>query len=202
MAQNIKFPESKWIYNWGVDKSNANNLYSFILDKKPEIIIETGTFEAQATYVMAKAANENNNNCYIYTIDYNGDPTSNLDISKWVLLEKLRNENLEKIKNEFKNVKVIFCEGDSRDILKKLFINNKIKKVDIFYQDSMHFFEGIKSEWELVYPYIKKNCYTIFDDVQLKGVSKFKKWFKNKYKNSFSYEDINDGHKQFIVKKI
>ena len=197
----ISFPKSKWISNWGIQQNNANSLYKHILQTKPNIILETGTFEAQATYVMAKAANVNNNNCIIYTIDYDGDPTSNLDISKWLLLKKIRNKNLDKIKEEFKNVKVKFCDGDSRNVLKTLFTDNNIDKVELFYQDSMHFPEGIKSEWILVEPYIKKNSYTIFDDLQLKGVRVFRDWFKKKYKNKYSYREITDGHKQFIVIK-
>ena len=195
------FPKSEWINNWGIQQNNANSLYKHILKTKPNVILETGTFEAQATYVMAKAANVNNNNCIIYTIDYDGDPTSNLDISKWLLLKKIRNKNLDKIKEEFKNVKVKFCDGDSRNVLKTLFTDNNIDKVDLFYQDSMHFTEGIKSEWILVEPYIKKNSYTIFDDLQLKGVRTFRDWFKKKYKNKYSYREITDGHKQFIVIK-
>ena len=38
---------------------------------------------------MAQAAHKNNNNCIIYTIDYDGDPTTNLDKDKWLLLKKL-----------------------------------------------------------------------------------------------------------------
>ena len=64
----VSFPKSEWINNWGINHYNADSLYKHILKTKPYIILETGTFEAQATYVMAKAANENNNNCIIYTI--------------------------------------------------------------------------------------------------------------------------------------
>ena len=198
----MNFPKSKWIYNWGIDRKNAEYLYNFIIENKSQIIIETGTFEAQATYVMAKAADDNNNNCVIYTIDYNGDPTTNLDESKWLSLKKIRDENFSKIKKEFPKTKVIFIEGDSRIVLPTLFKKYNIDKCDLFYQDSMHFFEGIKNEWDLVKPYIKKNCYTIFDDLKLKGVKKFRTWFKLKYKNKYLYQEIHEGHKQFIIKKV
>ena len=46
------------------------------------------------------------------------------------------------------------------------------------------------------------NSKIIFDDLQLKGVQQFRDWFKNKYKNLYSYQTINDGHKQFIVNKL
>ena len=50
---------------------------------------------------MAQAANKNNNNCIIYTIDYDGDPSSERPMEDWLLLKNIRNNNLEKIKNEF-----------------------------------------------------------------------------------------------------
>lgn len=197
----MSFPKSEWIYNWGIDTKNAEFLYQHILHTKPKIIIETGTFEAQATYIMAKACNELNNNSIIYTIDYDGDPTLKLDIEKWYKLRDIRNKNLDKIKENFKNVQVIFVEGDSREVLKTLFLDNNIDTVDLFYQDSMHFLEGIQAEWKLVEPYIKKNSYVIFDDLSLKGVQSFRLWFINKYRNVYTYTDIKYGHKQFIVKR-
>ena len=66
----------------------------------------------------------------------------------------------------------------------------------------MHFLEGMQAEWNLVEKYIQKNSFVIFDDLCLKGVQAFAKWFKNKYKNEFEYKNINFGHKQFIVKKL
>ena len=67
---------------------------------------------------MAQAAHKNNNNCIIYTIDYDGDPTTNLDKDKGLLLKNIRDENLNKIKDNFGNVKVNFIDGDSRIVLK------------------------------------------------------------------------------------
>ena len=51
-------------------------------------------------------------------------------------------------------------------------------KCDLFYQDSMHYFEGIQQEWKLVEPYLFQNSITIFDDLALKGVRLFKFWFE------------------------
>ena len=196
----VDFPKSKWDYNWGIDERNALFLDRFVKNNKPKLILETGTFEGQATYVMAQAANQNNNNCKIYTIDYNGDPTSDFEMEKWLRLKSIRDENLQKIKNNFKNVEVNFVEGDSREVLKDLF--NQDDVIDLFYQDSMHFKDGIIAEWNLVEKNIIKNSKIIFDDLQLKGVQHFRDWFKNKYKSLYSYQTINDGHKQFIVNKL
>lgn len=71
----------------------------------------------------------------------------------------------------------------------------------MFYQDSMHFIEGIQAEWNLVEPYIQQNSIVIFDDLKLKGVQAFKKWFIKKYNKQYTYKDVNIGHKQFIITK-
>ena len=197
----LKHPSNKWIHNWGINEKNAIFLYEHIINTKPKIIIETGTFQGQGTYVMANAANNNNNGCEIYTIDYDGDPTLKLEKDKWLDLKRIRNDNLEKIKKDFPNVNVNYIEGDSREILKTLFENNTIEKVDLFCQDSMHFIEGIQSEWKLVEPYIQTNSYIIFDDLQLKGVQAFRNWFVKKYKDKYEFKEINIGHKHFIVRK-
>mgnify|MGYP000710307368 CR=1 FL=1 len=198
----VDFPKSKWIHNWGIDASNAKFLDAYIKELKPEVIVETGTFEGQGTYVMAQAANANNNGCKIYTIDYNGDPTSDFEMDKWLALKKIRDGNLQKIKDNFKNVTVQYVEGDSREVLQTLFINNNINKVDLFYQDSMHFLDGIISEWNLVEKYIHVGGRIIFDDLWLKGVRQFRDWFKQKYRNKYEYKEENYGHKQLVVKRL
>jgi len=198
---NLIIPSSKWIHKWGIDDINAQFIYNMIINSKPEIIIETGTFEGQGTYVLAQAAHINNNNAKIYTIDYDGDPTSTtISLEQWKDLKKIRDNNLKKIKEEFPNVDVVFLDGDSREMLPKIFNEYGEQKCDFFYQDSMHFIEGIQQEWNLVKSKLSTNSITIFDDLQLKGVQKFRDWF---IKNETGYNlfELNNGHKQFIISK-
>jgi len=203
---NIELPRHEWIHKWGIDEYGARMLYGLVIDKKPEVIIETGTFEGQGTYVLAQAAHINNNNCRIYTIDYDGDPTSD-SISKeeWLSLKKVRDTNLNKIKTEFSNCEIIFLDGDSRQMIPKIFDpigKYRETKCDLFYQDSMHFIEGIKDEWELVEPNIIKNSVIIFDDLQLKGVKTFRDWFVKNYNDKYDILEKLEGHEQLIVCKI
>jgi hypothetical protein len=197
----LDVPESKWIHKWGIDNINAQFIYNMITNSKPNIIIETGTFEGQGTYVLAKAANYNNNGAKIYTIDYDGDPTSTtISLEQWKDLKRIRDNNLNRIKEEFPNVEVIFLDGDSRQMLPKIFNEYGEQHCDFFYQDSMHFIEGIQQEWEIVKPFMIQSSITIFDDLQLKGVQKFRDWF-NKNESNFNVFELNNGHKQFIVSK-
>ena len=198
---NLIIPSSKWIHKWGIDDINAQFIYNMIINSKPEIIIETGTFEGQGTYVLAQAAHINNNNAKIYTIDYDGDPTSTtISLEQWKDLKKIRDDNLHKIKEEFPNVDVVFLDGDSREMLPKIFNEYGEQKCDFFYQDSMHFIEGIQQEWNLVKSQLSINSITIFDDLQLKGVQKFRDWFI-KNESGYNLFELNNGHKQFIISK-
>jgi cephalosporin hydroxylase len=203
LKQELIIPTGKWIHKWGVGTENSKVLYNLIRKTKPEVIIETGTFEGQGTTVIAQAAHENNNNCRIYTIDYDGDPTSDhINDTEWEELKIIRNNNLENIKQNYPNCKVIFLDGDSRQKISEIFNQYGESKCDLFYQDSMHYFEGIQQEWKLVEPYLFQNSITIFDDMALKGVRLFKFWFEKSYKNKYEFYQFLQGHKQFIVKKI
>lgn len=198
---NLKIPSSKWIHKWGIDDINAQFIYNMIINSKPQIIIETGTFEGQGTYVLAQAAHQNNNNAKIFTIDYDGDPTSStISHQQWLDLKRIRDNNLNRIKIEFPNVEVIFLDGDSREMLPKIFNEYGEQKCDFFYQDSMHFIEGIQQEWNLVKCQLSQNSITIFDDLKLKGVQKFKDWF-TKNESGYDLFELNNGHKQFIISK-
>ena len=199
--ENITFPNNKWIHKWGIDQLNANFIYEVIRQHKPKILIETGTFEAQGTYVIAKAMNENNNNAILYTIDYDGDPTSNFDDNVWKELKKIRDNNLNLIKQNFPNCKVIFLNGDSREMLSTIFSEYKETQIDFFYQDSMHFKDGIIQEYNLVKEYLYKDSITIFDDASLKGVKEFMSWFKEKESKNYYCYFLDTGHKQFIIQK-
>lgn len=193
-------PKSKWIHKWGICQEDANELYDLIIKNKPKIVIETGTFEAHGTYVIANALHENNNNAKIYTIDYDGDPSSNIDKDEWIKLKNIRNDNLNEINRKFVNCEVIFIEGDSRDVLSSIFNKYNENGWDLFYQDSMHFYDGIMSEWNIMKQYANNNSFVIFDDLYLKGVKKFKKWFVKNEKDWNHYiSNFKNGHKQLIA---
>ena len=197
------YPKSKCIKNWGICDDKAYFLYNFTKNIKPKVIIETGTFEAQATYIMAKACNEINCQCTIYTIDNNQNLFENIMKKDWKKLDEIRNNNLNLIKDKFTNVKVIFSKEDSRIALKNLFNKNNIDKVDFFYQDSNDFHEIIKNEWDLIKKFLKKDSYAIINNLKSKGVLKFRDWIKNNNNNKiYSLNSKNVGNGIFILKKI
>jgi len=167
--QSLDLPIPKWKNNWSIDPKNASMIYNCIKIRKPKIIIETGTFEAHGTYVMAKAAHENNNDATIITIDYDGDPTTELEFGDWINLREIRDRNIKHIQDNFFNCNIEFINGDSREVLKKVF-PERISCWDFFYHDSMHYKEGILAEWLSVRQYIRKGSIAVFDDISIKKI--------------------------------
>ena len=199
--------ESKWILNWSTNSINASILYEAIKLIKPKILIETGTFEDHGVYVMAKALQEIGNKATIYTIDYDNDPLTKLDEHSWLKLKQIRDENLSVIRERFSNVRIIYINGDSREVLPKL-VRKIGFKWDFFYQDSMHFYEGIKSEWETIYQYANHNAVAVFDDISIKKVNfnqdgyRFcREFIESKHIGDWDFVSTEIGHHQFWIQK-
>ncbi|MFV0337632.1 MAG: O-methyltransferase [Chthoniobacterales bacterium] len=158
-------PPSRWKQAWSTHELSAKRLYNAIRWQKPKIIVETGTFEALGTYVMAKAAQENGG-AKIFTIDYDGDPDVSIPMEDWLELRRYRDENLQRIREEFPAVEIQFLNGDSREMLPTLF-TGAVDHWDFFFQDSMHFTSGILQEWAIMKPFSHSGSIVVFDDVCL-----------------------------------
>lgn len=211
----LDFPKVQWIYEWSCNDSSAGRIYNAVSMLKPKVIIETGTFAALGTYTMAKAAHDSNNEAHIFTIDYDGDPTTQLDRNDWLQLKEIRNSNLDLIRSKFPKVRIDFIEGDSRQVLPELF-SDKVNSWDFFYQDSMHYKEGIMSEWEIMSKFSKVGSIVVFDDVALpiRAKSLIKRllgrhsqftedFFWNEViRGGWTCESIEDNHPQFWAQKI
>jgi cephalosporin hydroxylase len=199
--------KNRWQYDWASNSTNASIMYAAIQLIKPKIIIETGTFEGHGVFVMAKALSDINEAATIHTIDYDGDPVTNLDSDSWNILKEIRTENLSIIRQRFKNVKIIFHDGDSRDIL-PMIINDYNIKWDFFYQDSMHFYEGIKAEWECVRYSANSNAIAVFDDISIHqtdweqdGYLFCKEFINSKQTENWDYINTDVGHHQFWIQR-
>jgi len=93
---------------------------------------------------------------------------------------------------------VTFVEGDSREVLPVVL--DTIDQWDFWYQDSMHFAEGIQQEWEIMEAKAAVNATIIFDDISKKN--RFSRWFKANYKRSWRFAPRRDfGHKQCLAQK-
>ena len=199
------FP-SQWKYKWGIHPINAQMMYNALIIHKPSSIVETGTFEGHGVYVMAKALSDTNTPCTIHTIDYDGDPLTAEDAAAWKELREIRNSNLERIHSLFPLVTINFYDGDSREVLPALI--QKGLTWDFFFQDSMHFLDGITKEWEIMESAANPNAIVVFDDISLSDNLKhpdapvFCNQFINSiYGQKWCYKSTDIGHRQFWAQK-
>lgn len=211
----LDLPSAQWIRKWSCNQASANRLYQGIALFQPQIIVETGTFEGLGTFTMARAAHANNNGAHIYTIDYDGDPTTQLPEKEWLQLREIRQNNLNSIRQEFPNVQITFIEGDSRKVLPEL-LAHTLDHWDFFYQDSMHFRDGILAEWQLMRAYSRPGSVVLFDDIALENRAaaifkeilgmndQFPEYFycHEVIKGDWKCESIIDDHPQFWAQRI
>lgn len=199
----LDYPEIQHNLGWSTRKKHLDFLYNFIRKAKPEVVFETGTFEGHGTYAIAAACHANGNGARIFTFDYDGDPiqdeSGNVTDEEWTRLRLIRANNLELIKQKFPDCTVQFTDGDTRKVL-----NGVVSEVggwDFWYQDSMHYAEGIQQEWEIMENYANDGSIVIFDDVSRRNG--FSKWFKKNHRKSWKYKPCRDfEHKQCLAQKI
>lgn len=203
----LKLPPSRWKHSWSTHELSAKRLYNAIRLFKPQVIVETGTFEGLGTYTMAMAAQANANNAKIFTIDYDGDPEASIPMEDWLELRRFREENLELARRTFPEVEIEFLSGDSRQMLPTIF-PGKVRNWDFFFQDSMHFTSGILQEWEIMKPHAAEEAVAVFDDVcldwkklprHLTGQKDFCLHFvlQESLAGSWAYQSTAEGRAQF-----
>ena len=200
---NLTYPQAGHALKWSTLRVHLDFLHNLILSLKPKIIIETGTFEAHGTYAIAAAAHKNNNGARIFTHDYDGDPvqdeTGTVSKESWLELRKLRETNIQRIQDEFTQCEVSFVEGDSRLTLPETL--KQFSQWDFWYQDSMHFAEGIQSEWDIMSGAEADDAFVIFDDISKKN--QFSRDFISKHKKQWAYVPRKDfDHKQCLAQKL
>jgi hypothetical protein len=159
-----EIPPPRWKFAWSTHPAGARRLYHTVRLHKPRLIVETGTFEGLGTYVLARAAHDAGLCAKIYTVDYDGDPDVSLPDQDWLQLRTYRQENLQRAKQDFPGIEIQFVEGDSRKVLPRI-LEKAGTPWDLFFQDSMHFTEGIQAEWLIMKPRASPNAVVIFDDV-------------------------------------
>ena len=175
-GESIEVPPPSWRFRkWGSVGQRASHLYRLVRLLRPEVIVETGTFEGQGTYALAAAASANDNSARVFTFDYDGDPKAVFPDAAWKELKSIRQSTLDRIREEFPKCTVEFVEGDTREILPR-FLEERQLKWDLFFQDSMHFHDGILSEWTAMRAYASKRALVVFDDIDKDHP--FAQWFE------------------------
>lgn len=207
----LQYPPARHKLNWSTKRCHLDLLYQLIRTIKPKVIVETGTYEAHGTFAMSAATHENDNGAVLYTVDYDGDPVQDeqgtVSLDEWLELKHYRENNLAQISEQFPRCAVKFIEGDSRQVLKGEVLPALVEvadgKWDFWYQDSMHYVEGIRQEWEIMAPHASERAIVIFDDVSKRN--EFSVWFLNNksLKRQWQYISRRDfQHKQCWAQRL
>ena len=199
----IDYPPSQHRLGWSTKKLHLDFLHHMVLALKPKYIVETGTFEGHGTYAIAAAAHKNNNGAKIFTVDYDGDPLQDVSgavsMEEWIALREIRAANIATVQASFSQCSVEFIDGDSRKVLPQVL--ERIPQWDFWYQDSMHYYEGIREEWEIMESKAAGNASVIFDDIWKRNG--FSNYFRQKYAGNWSYVPRRDfGHKQCLAQRL
>lgn len=198
----LDYPVVRHTLGWSTRKKHLDFLYNYVRELKPKIIFETGTFEGHGTFAMCAAAHANNNGAKVFTFDYDGDPiqdeSGSVSQDEWLALKEIRANNLALIQERYPNCGLTFTDGDTRQVLPDVAL--QVGGWDFWYQDSMHYAEGIRQEWDIMAPYANAQSLVIFDDVSRRNG--FSRWFKSTQTPRWKFKPCRDfGHKQCLAQR-
>lgn len=146
-------------------------LYSIVRRYKPEIVVETGVAHGVSSAFILCAMHENSKG-HLYSIDLplcdicvkTGNKGGEMKVLEdgqkhWI------NENyyVGDFVPEYLKDRWTLILGDAKKELPILL--TKLKKITIFFHDSLHTYEHMMFEYETAWPYISKNGFLLSHDV-------------------------------------
>jgi len=146
-----------------IGREDAINLYNFIREEEPDIVVETGVCNGYSTAVILKALEENGSG-KLYSIDLPDFGEENEDIwdekGGWIIPQSeepgwLVNEELRK------NWELVL--GNSNEELPKLL--SELNEIDVFIHDSEHSYQTMMLEYCVAWRHLKKDGKLISDDI-------------------------------------
>lgn len=156
-----------WERGWSSPPETLSILHHGLLELQPATVIETGTLAGHGTMAMATALQAIGKPANIYTFDYDGDPVQDakgeIGEEEWRELASIRMQNLERIREFCPLVTIEFVDGDSRKTLPATL--ERSGNWDFWFQDSMHYKEGIYQEWSILKGHINPGAVIAFDNV-------------------------------------
>ena len=146
-----KYPSHKKPYPtiYQIDNESAYFLYILCRILKPKAIVETGVAYGLSSAYILQAFIDNNEGM-LYSIDSVFRPWESEEMIGSIIPTTLR--------NRWK-----FVNGIATKKLKDML--DSLGKIDIFLHDSLHTYQNMMFEFNLVWPYIKKQGFLISDDI-------------------------------------
>lgn len=144
-------------------------LYLLVRKYKPKVVVETGVEKGLSTTYILCAMHENGKG-HLYSVDQSPKMAATHEID-------CGNTHTEQLTdgqshNEFLvgdfvpdivKSRWTLVVGNAREVLPPLL--NKLGKIDMFFHDSLHTFEHMKWEYEIVWPYITNGGLLLSHDV-------------------------------------
>lgn len=149
----VRYYRAKWI-SLNAIKNNATQkqeelemLIKILRRRKLLTILEIGSGRGGTLYVWMQVAEKN---ATVITLD-----KKIVIQTKKIIKEKHRNQNIHLV------------EKDSHLKNTKLFIQSiiKNKKIDLLFIDGDHTYKGVKNDWDLYSPLVKKGGLIVFHDI-------------------------------------
>lgn len=168
-AESVQTERPHWMdgRDWSVNPPLAGMIQEVLWQMRPERCVESGTFLALGTAIIAKRLRDLEvRGATLDTVDFgkNDDDLTATD-DDWRRLELARRNRLNKIMADFPEVAVRYHEGHTRDMLPRII--RMIGQWDFWFQDSGHLPGMIEEEWAIMRPAAAPFAVAVFDDINM-----------------------------------
>lgn len=142
-------------------------LYSITRNVNPNKVVETGVYKAGSTIAIAQALKDNGReNPKMFSFDM------------WEFGTK--DEAIKNIEKAGLRDLIELTDGETKDTLSEKM--KEIGEIELAFIDGLHSYDGVKYDFDCIYPFLKTNGVIILHDtVNCKGVIKFMNELQQKY---------------------
>lgn len=189
---------SRWCQDsWRYDANDAGRIVKWIDLARPRMVVETGTFEAQGTFLIASAMQACGGGT-LFTFDMPNDP-DNLSITEaqWAELARIRAENLRVVQGGNPAVATTYVDGNTRVTLPATAFP---APVDFWFQDTMHFLGGILAEFNAMEERMAPGGVIVFDDIGTEHP--LRAWMAENRNEGWFHHHFAGGHGQLWSQKL
>jgi len=178
----IKFLPFKLIFKTMQNKYEITNFVKLIQHLKPKYILEIGTARGGTLFLLTKLSHPN---AHIISMDLPGGIHGGGYPSSRIPLYKSFSSYGQKITLIREDSHKISMLNRVKDILKK-------EKLDILFIDGDHTYEGVKKDFEMYSPLVRKSGLIIFHDIVVhkKELNCHVNKFWNEIKENFKFVEI------------
>lgn len=167
-------------------------LRSFVRLVRPETVLETGVAHGSSSAVMLEAL-EFNQKGKLYSIDLPIFESSDGSLKPWLRGYQFKRDDISTVPSESKIGWLVpgclrgrweLILGDSLEELPKLLA--RLGSIDLFFHDSLHLYQHMMREFELVWPHLAEGGFILADDIFIRNhavLHDFAKQYRSTFKN-------------------